>query len=329
VHPTLNYRRLACSLAAVAGLSFFAGCASSPHGEGEHAQTISATDTRAVPIFRADGSPASWSDVVAAATSSDVVIFGENHGHPLGLAAADAIFEDALPKSPSAALALEFFERDEQSRLNDYLTNVTDEATFRKRTGRTGDSYPPGHRAMVEAAKAAHRPVIAANAPRPYVRLARLEGYDRLAALTPEQRRLFRIPDELPAADNPYRIAFAKIMSPGSAHTKPGTPTATPDPKAEAEHADAIAASFRSQSMWDWTMSESVARAANDGNRPVFLVVGRFHIDHDGGLVQALRKQRPQTSITTISFVDQPAPATFPDADKNQATFIIYVGTSN
>jgi uncharacterized iron-regulated protein len=49
-----------------------------------------------------------------------------------------------LSKADKAALALEFFERDEQTRLDEYLAGVTDEAAFKKRTARTDGNYPPG-----------------------------------------------------------------------------------------------------------------------------------------------------------------------------------------
>src|SRR4029079_18353147 len=114
-----------------------------------------------------------------------VVFLGENHGHPLGLATADELFEDVLAREPNAALSLEFFERDEQSRLDDYLTGVSDVAALEKSSERTPGNFPPGHRAMVEAAKRAGRPVHAANAPWQYTTLARKEGYERLAQLTP------------------------------------------------------------------------------------------------------------------------------------------------
>ncbi len=286
---------------------------------------IAPAKARAVTIFNEDGRPADWATLVAAASEADVVLIGENHGHPLGLAAAAALWEDMLPRCPRAALAMEFIERDEQSRLDDYLTGITDEATFRKRTNRVEGNYPRGHAQMIDAAKAAGRPVVAANAPRPYVRIARTSGYDKLASLTPEQKRLFRIPDELPARGTRYRDDFDKIMT-----EDPGqSPAPMPDPAAEAQRRATLDATFRSQSMWDWTMAESVAGAFDKNNAPVLLIVGRFHIDFEGGLAQALKKLHPGSKTVRISFVDAPAPATGAprEEDKARANFIIYVGT--
>jgi hypothetical protein len=213
---------------------------------------------RATPAFTRAGEPANWDAIVAAAASADVVLIGETHGHEIGLATAAALFEDVLKQRPDAVLAMEFLERDQQALVDDYLSGVLDEPAFAKAANRTPSSYPGGHRAMVEAAKAANRPVFAANAPRRYIRVAKNDGYDKLRALGPEQQRLYRVPDALPTGH--YRDEFAKIM--GAVHVeepKEGEPA--PETPPVPEWTDAIESSFRSQSLWDWTMGESVARA--------------------------------------------------------------------
>ncbi|MCC6675513.1 MAG: ChaN family lipoprotein [Phycisphaerales bacterium] len=295
-----------------------AGCAGSgPAVKPAEAEAMKPADARAVPILRGDGAAASWDEVVSAASRAEAVLIGESHGHPVGLPAAAALFEDILARNERAALALEFFERNEQAAVDDYLTGITDAKTFKERTGRTASNYPGGHHAMVELAKAKNRPVIAGNAPRVYVRAARRDGYDRLRGLTPEQARLFRIPDELPTGR--YRVDFDAVMDqPGALHGLPED--ATPEQKREAK--DGM---FRSQSVWDWTMAESVARALNAGAAPVVQVVGRFHIEHDGGLVMALEKLRPGTRMVTVAFVDE-ASAPVTDETSGRADYVVYVG---
>lgn len=290
------------------------GCASGTRaGRGDEGHRISGSEARAVVVFRSDGSRAEWNELVSAATGADAVLVGENHSHPLGLASAAALWEDVLERSPRAALALEFFERDEQLALDDRLSGVTDAAAFEKAARRTPGNYPPGHRAMVEAALRYKRPVIAANAPRRYVRLARTDGYDRLRALNESQRALFRIPDALPTGR--YREEFDTIMGGDDSHG---------DESAErrAERLDSV---FRSQSLWDWTMGESVARNVELGNTPTMLVVGRFHVDHDGGLPQALRALRPGVKTVTISFEDSWGD-TLPESERGRADYVIHVG---
>lgn len=301
-------------------LCLLPACASTDRAESTHA----ARDPRAVTLFHSDGSPATWEELVSAAASTDAVLIGENHGHPLGLAAAAALWTDVVAGSPNSALSLEFFERDEQTRLDDYLTGVVNEETFRKRTARTEGNYPPGHREMVEGAKAAKRVVVAANAPRQYVRLARMEGYERLATLKPDQRRLFRVPDELPTGR--YREDFEKIMGDGASHGAPAKEP--PGPDAEAKKKADLEGAFRSQSLWDWTMADSVATALASGRAPVVHVIGRFHSDFDGGTVLALRRIRPGVRTVVVSFVQKDGEACEKD-DIGRADFIAYVGAES
>lgn len=340
--PLQNYLS---RLAAPALVLVLAGCAARdraapmPPATPEQARAVVLLDGRT-------GAPASWNDMLQRAAAADFVLLGETHGHPVGLAFASELWSDVLQKSPSAALALEFFERDEQSRVDEYLSGVTDEETFRKRTMRTPGSYPDGHRAMLEAARKAGRPVIAANAPRPYVRYARQNAYDKLRSLTAEQQRLFRIPDALPGGR--YREAFFRMMSgmashgapaaPGKGASKKGPPARKPAPAAPMKSASdapgeeqpdpAIEGMFRSQSLWDWTMADSIAAAAQRDNRPVFLVVGRFHVEHDGGLPQALRALQPGANPLTITVIDEASP-TLREDDRGAADFVVYVGPSN
>ncbi len=310
----------ACCLAA-----FMTGCSSASKSPVKEEMS-----PRAVRIFHGDGSPATWDEMVGRAAAAQAVLVGENHGHPLGLASAAALWDDILAKAPQAQLAMEFFERDEQTALDDYFTGVTDEAAFRKAAARSDGNYPPGHRMMVEAAKARKRPVIAANAPRRYVRIARLEGYDRLSALGENQRAMFRIPDSLPTG--PYREAFDKVMAQptegtGKAGSHGGAAAPVSPEEAAKKERERLDATFRSQSLWDWTMSESVDRGIRAGSQPVVLVVGRFHIDSQGGTLLALRQQHPGVTTVTVSFVNEWGEA-LGSEDKDRADFVVYVGPS-
>lgn len=302
-----------------------------------------------------------WDELVRRAAASDVVLIGETHGHALGLAFAAALWEDVLKSGPSAgesggaaapALSLEFFERDEQAAIDDYLAGLTDEAAFRKATERTEGNYPPGHRAMVEAAKAAKRPVIAGNAPRRYVRLARTDGFDRLGALTSEQRRYFDPPASL--TEGRYRDEFMRMMGGMEGHEgskaqsekhkaqtqeKKGEANAAPPAeeearlKAEAEakakaEAEAMAKKegfFRSQNLWDATMAESIARGLASGWRPVVHVVGQFHTDYNGGLTERVKAARPGARVMTISVVDESSES-LREKDAGRADVVVYVG---
>jgi len=283
-----------------------------------------AMDPRGDPlIFTGDGRQVGFDEVVSAASGADVVLIGETHGHELGLAFAAALFEDVLARTDRAALSLEFFERDQQAALDDYLAGFTDEKAFRKAAHRTDGNYPAGHRAMIEAAKAAGRPVYAANAPRRYVRIARRRGFDALGSITPEQSRLVVVPDEQPGGR--YRDDFFEMMGEmfdSDAHGQQR------EELTEEQKQERLEGYFRSQSVWDATMADTIATALADGNRPVVHVVGRFHADFGGGTVQMLRRLRPEARIVTISVGDV-RPDGFAEDDRGRADYVVYVGSGS
>lgn len=327
-----------------------AGCTTSPHGHGgggggesggQHAVSPHLITPHAAftttKVYRGDGTLSDWDAVKKAALAAEVVVIAEQHGHPRGGSAAAALWRSTLEKSTpplSPALALEFFERDEQSRLDDYLTGLSTEEVFLKRTGRTlmpgtnpwESSYPPSHRDMVEAAKAATppAPVTAANAPRLYVRKARTDGYAALQKLTPEQQRMFVLPRFVDSAppDTRYWRDFLTMMDSDTEKYA----------AAEAKDRARFDGMFRAQSVWDATMADSVRIALADGHAPVFLVVGQFHADFandgGGGTVQAIKAARPTTRTLVISFQEAEPDSAFREKDKGRAEFVIYCGPS-
>lgn len=314
-----------------AALTMVGGCqAPRPTADPREAPAralLGSPESRSVPVFDGgDGRPITWPELVAMAAAADVVLIGELHGHPLGSASAAALWEDLLATpgvADRAALSLEFFDRSEQHLLDDYLAGLIDEPAFLSVGNRTKYAVNPfGHRAMVNAAKACGTPVIASNAPRVYVRTARRDGYDRLAALTAEQRRLFRIPDQLPPPESGYRQRFEAFMSRDSA---PGEAEAATPAVREPARQERLDASFRSQSLWDWTMAESIVRGVESGRRPVVHVIGQFHTNHQGGTVLALRAMNPSLRVLNIAFIGHDA-RSLRDQDRGAADVVVYTG---
>ena len=301
-------------------------------------------EARGLAMFDGEsGSALDWDEVMARVGSSSAVLIGETHGHAQGGAVEVALFADLLAgkggvgTGEASALSLEFFDRDQQTNVDDYLTGVTDDEQFRKRSARTEGNYPDAHRDMLEAAKAADRPVIASNAPRRYVSLAREDGFDRLRGLTEEQRSLFVIPRVM--TEGAYRERFFDDMSqmmaahmPQVEHKDPGEGD---DSEAEAKQRNLDEAAlamirkyYLAQNMWDATMAASVAAVLDRGLGPVVHVVGQFHVERNGGLVQRLRADRPGARILTVVLAPEDAPASgrLADEDFGRGDVVVYVG---
>jgi uncharacterized iron-regulated protein len=303
----LDPNRLPSSFASVAAtatlLVALAGCASQPRTEAQPAPAAAMnpnaaweTDPKTLVMFDgATGARASWDDIRARIADADIVLIGETHDHTLTHRLQAAIVEDTLVTYPGSAVAMEMLERDHQPAVDAYLAGSIDLATFIERVGgrRWEYDYVPGgtwenhYQPMIDAAKETNSRVIAANAPRKYVRIARADGYEALLRLPPEDQAYFDVPLALSTGD--YRRRFDNTMA------------GLPGVAAEANRAnDGV---FRSQQTWDATMATSVVRAWNAGATKVLLAVGAFHVNWKGGIYEQIRLHAPDAKIVVITVV--------------------------
>ncbi|MNS57476.1 hypothetical protein D3C72_903650 [compost metagenome] len=249
-------------------------------------------------IRRADGTPASVSDVAVAFASADVVYLGEEHDDPVAhRLQAEWLAQacDRAGKRP-VALAMEMFERDVQPVLDEYLADTIREKDLLT-DARPWPNYPSDYRPLVELAKARGVPVIAANAPRRYVsRVGRLgpSGVDGLSA----QARRFLAPGPVPSASVAYAAKFREAMGDGDGHTAgPGL--------------------LAAQVLRDAAMADAIARhlAAHPGAL-VVMVNGKFHSAGHLGIPEQLQRLRPATRQLVVTMARRGGPEdTAPDGD--------------
>jgi hypothetical protein len=130
---------------------------------------------------------------------------------------------------------------------------------------------------------------------------------------------MFRVPDSLPTGK--YRADYDALMSDPAMASHGGPPKQeTPE-----ELRKRLDSGFRAQSLWNWAMAESVAEAIDVHGSPAVHVVGRFHSDFRGGLIEALLRIRPGTRVVTVSVVDAWSDS-LRDADRERAGFVVYAG---
>ncbi len=332
-----------------AGLTLLPGCASPrppmprPLGPEALIDPVPGPDAvRRHPMFDGtNGRRLTWTELQPVIEWADVVVLGERHDDGVAHAIQLAIVEDALARRGArVAVALEMLERDEQALVDDYLDDLIEQEVFVRGVSEAkwwesveryldgdDDGEGQGDRAVLEralanvgwfdwyafyqpvidAAKDADAPVIAANAPWRYMRLGRRLGYDALRAFTAEQRRNFALPRE--QYRTMYWDRFADLMAGEEAST---------------EEREEVRPMFRSQLIWDATMADSIARTLRRGEADqVILLVGAFHMLHEGGTVLELRRRLPHARILTIDL--NPADATtLLDEDRGSADVVIY-----
>ena len=284
-------------------------------------------------VFTGEGEPASLADIVRAMAAVDVVLVGENHTDPVGhwieaellreaLAAAEAGEESGVVRP--VALSLEMFERDVQGILDEYLQDFITEKQF-KADARPWEYYDADYRSMVELAKEAGIPVIAANAPRRYVsRVTRL-GRDAVNAL-PSYARSFLPPLPYPEPSEAYRAEWLALMAEmpmerqcippaGEAAVQsdtlvaeheveqPSHPAAETPPAGPPAHMGAFLENgLQAQTLWDASMAHAITTYLETSPGALVLhMVGGFHVENFTGIPEKVQHYRPGTRSLVVS----------------------------
>jgi len=297
------------------------------------------------PIFDASGNRKIWSDLLATAEGADVIILGETHDDATGHALQQAFFNDALARWPASALSMEMLDRTEQAGVDDYLAGIAtkeafyasiapnnarkvarsylngdiNRAKFEKRIFSLGwPAWEANYQPMIDAAKRNGARVIASNTPwLRYSSLANKKGLTALRTLTPAQQALVEVPPMLPAGE--YRKRFFDLMS-GFADQADDD-----DAHGGGMDEDMILGMYRAQCVMDATMAASIVDHLNEHGGPVVHLVGQFHSDFNGGLIEQLRFMRPGIRISNISL--QPVAADqLRDEDRGRADMIVFTG---
>jgi len=233
-------------------------------------------------FFLGSGEPISKADFYNRIVTSKapVIMIGENHEDPLAHAFELEILKKLKTAESNFGLSLEFYDRECQTVLDEYLAGLIPLDTF------LSDSRPPANHAdyqpLLDLCKAVHLPVIAANCPRRYTRLVSKGGRDCLTPLASTSARQLLPPLPYEGASQKYTENFIEIMR-AMGNSNPSVPTTMLD----------------AQSLWDATMADSIHQGLGRLERVVH-VTGYFHIQYRLGLVEHLVRLRPDTEILTI-----------------------------
>ena len=273
------------------------GCSSFQHGP-VHVLEVGIDVRKDIAVIDPDsGNDVGWEHMLERISAVDIVLLGELHDHAVGHAVQLALVEDVLDQFPNCVVAFEMLERDEQLRVDDYMDDVIGPTTLASLTQSTNwggkDGWTAWYQPIIDATKERSGSVIAANAPRRYVKLARTDGFDRIESLAKDRRSLVDYPTEL--SGGRYRERFWELASHNEDGENEAIDVSTIDPD------DPILPVFRSQQTWDATMAQSIVTAKPSRAQKVLLLVGQFHVEYDGGIVQELRNRLPHAKVLTVS----------------------------
>jgi len=279
-------------------LLLFQGCASVPKSPINVRDISIDVRTETTLLIPSTEKTVLWEELLRQIDEVDVVLLGELHDHVVGHAVQLAVVEDVMDAYPQSVLALEMLERDEQLRVDDYMEDFIDAKKLASITqsdnwgGKGGWSawYQP----IIDVVKERGGSVVAANAPRRYVRLARIDGYEKIDELPTARRAFVDYPEEL--SNGKYRQRFWELAS----HDEDGEEGVEID-VTTIDPSDPMLPTFKSMQAWDATMAQSIVNAKPSQSRKVVLLVGQFHVEYDGGIVQELRKRLPGVRVLVVS----------------------------
>jgi uncharacterized iron-regulated protein len=257
-------------------------------------------------IYRA-GRPVTFDEMIADLARMDVILVGEQHDSEAGHAFEARLLQGLGQARPGLALSLEMFERDVQLVLDEYLAGYITESAFLA-ASRPWPRYKTDYRPLVEWAREARRPVIAANVPRRYVNMVSRGGQTSLLALPRASRALLpRLPYRMDL-DPAYEAELDSLFgAPHGSTPAPGMPSAENMKQAQA--------------LWDHGMAESIVAAWRRSDvRAVLHVCGSMHCERGFGITARLKKAAPRLRVATV--ILRPTP---PDGSALPAELGTYV----
>lgn len=255
----------------------------------------------------------SWPELIATLAKHDVVFLGETHVDDTTHQVELRVLEELLrARQGKVVLSMEMFERDVQPVLDDYLAGRIDEGEFLHKA-RPWQNYRTAYRPLIEAAKAAKIPVVAANFPGSLRRaFAGGGGKAALDKLTAEQRALLPT-DIFPASDKYWERVDRAVRG----HMGGGG-GGTPEERL-----------YDTQNLWDNAMGDAVAQSlAKHAGSLVLHVAGGFHVAYrDGTVAQFVRRRKDRTFAVVSIAPTAELHVVRPERDREQADFLVYART--
>ncbi len=263
-----------------------------------------------LPMFDgSNGMILTWASLIDAIARADVVVLGEEHDDSVAHRFQLAVISQVLASWPRTAVALEMLERHQQSEVDDYLSGKLTEVAFLEAVAPGEDSsrqFAEFYLPMIDAAREEDASVVAANAPRKFVRMARTQGWDGIADQPEYRENLYVVPKSID--QGPYRTRIEELMrSNGKEPTR-----------------EAVDEVLRAQQVWDSTMADSTLQALRHADK-VVLVIGRFHGDFAGGTVEQIQKHNALARVLYVSTINENARRLRPE-DVGRADMVVYTG---
>ncbi|MFD2037003.1 ChaN family lipoprotein [Belliella marina] len=241
-----------------------------------------------------------------AVNENEIIFFGELHNNSVAHWLQLQMLKNLKQNQSNVVLAGEFFERDDQLNINEWLEGKITDKNF-EAEAKLWNNYGTDYKPLMLFAKENQIPVVASNIPRKYASLVSREGLGSLEQLSPEAKSYIA---PLPVA--------VDMELPGYAGMK------------EMMHGSSMNVDFmvEAQAIKDATMAYSLFEYIGKGNQ-IFHINGSYHSNNYEGIVWYLKKEYEDASILTIATVEQNDTYSLEEKSKGIADFIIVLPTDS
>src|SRR5688572_3307600 len=271
--------------------------------------------------------------MLAEIARADVAFVGEQHNDPATHRIERAILEGLARRRGNVVVAMEMFERDTQSSLDEYLAGRLNEEDF-LRSSRPWPNYATDYKPLVEFARAHGWKVVASNTPRRIAIQVSREGLNAARPDSETERKL--VASEISCPMDDYFKRFTEAMSKGHPHSGGASQQGNGkqiDKKQEEDQRAALERFYYAQCVKDETMAESVANAlglqATQGAAQIRPLVvhfnGAFHSDYRLGTASRAVRRSPKSNVKVISVVPvENLDAINPDEYRKRGDYVIF-----
>ena len=258
-------------------------------------------------IFDEKGKESSYKELLKAAGKADVVFFGEEHDNPIAHWLELELLKDLFAdKGKDLIVGAEMFERDDQLLLDEYLSGLIKEKSF-KDEAKLWSNYETDYKPLVEFAKEKELAFIATNIPRRYASVVSSKGLEGLSELSAESKRYI--------APQPIEVDLTLPGYKGMMDMMEG-------------HGGGVTENFpKAQASKDATMAWSISEHWEKG-KSFLHFNGSYHSNNQEGILWYLDKYAPKAKTLTIGLFSQEKIDEVAEDNQGVADFIIVVPDS-
>lgn len=283
----LSHRTAACFFS---GLLTLLGCAGAHHPHGRPSASLQGVEGRFYAgqiIHLESGRVLDFTQFIDRIAGHEAVFLGEVHDNPDHHLIQVQILQSLMERHGRLTAAMEFFQEQQQSDLDDYLSGVSDEEGFLRAVDwpRTWGFDYRLYRPLMLLLKQGGAKVLAINAPSEIVRKVARSG---LQGLDPQERG--RLAQRIRLDDQAHRDYLLETYR---LHTHPDLKVF--------EHF------YEAQCAWEDTMAENVANYLRTHREKVVVLSGNGHIVYRFGLPErTLDRVRISSATVLLHPLDEP-----------------------